>query len=358
MPSADNPLPTKHSVSSMSNSSLLNTIKKNYLAFSLNYTCGSKKSPSTFTLGNGCTVDLLADGILAFNYVKNDVLSKNIVMSCGVHGNETAPVEICNQFVNDLLNERIFTPHRVLFIFGNLDSMATAERFIEENLNRLFSKEVRSNTLEGHRAQEIMTHVDTFFEMSDDTHTRIHYDLHTAIRPSKNEKFAVYPFLHGKSYSKEQLAFLAACDVNTILLSQSPTTTFSYYSSLHHGAHAFTVELGKVMPFGQNDMTKFSATISALTSLLTQANTNNRSFDDYKIDIYTVNQVINKHYDDFTLHFDESIANFSDFKKGALIASETNCEYRAQYDGEAIVFPNANVAIGQRALLTVIPCTL
>ena len=60
----------------------------------------------------------------------------------------------------------------------------------------------------------------------------------------------------------------------------------------------------------------------------------------------------------FTLHFDDDTPNFSDFKAGTLLASEPGARYEAQQDGEAIVFPNANVAIGQRALLTVIPTTL
>jgi succinylglutamate desuccinylase len=40
------------------------------------------------------------------------------------------------------------------------------------------------------------------------------------------------------------------------------------------------------------------------------------------------------------------------------MASETGNEYRAQFEGEAVVFPNANVEIGQRALLTVIPTNI
>ncbi|MCV5533608.1 succinylglutamate desuccinylase/aspartoacylase family protein, partial [Escherichia coli] len=64
--------------------------------------------------------------------------------------------------------------------------------------------------------------------------------------------------------------FLGACGVRTNLLSASPTTTFSYYSSRQHGAHAFTVELGKVRPFGENDMTRFIETRQALQELVTQ----------------------------------------------------------------------------------------
>ena len=67
-----------------------------------------------------------------------------------------------------------------------------------------------------------------------------------------------------------------------------------------------------------------------------------------------MNQVINKQQDDFTLNFPPDAPNFSAFPKDHLLAHETECEYRTQFEGEAIVFPNAEVEIGQRALLTVI----
>ena len=69
-------------------------------------------------------------------------------------------------------------------------------------------------------------------------------------------------------------------------------------------------------------------------------------------------QVINRNEEQFTLHFDDDTPNFTDYPKGTVLASETGKEYVAEQDGEAIVFPNAKVAIGQRALLTVVPTTL
>lgn len=340
----------------LTQASLLDLMRRDYLDFSLHHTIDN--SPINLLLSNDHQVTLLADGIITFNVNNKSKRSKSIILSCGIHGNETAPIEICNQLISELLNETMSTPHRVMFIFGNLASMPLAERFIEENLNRLFSRTIQSNTAEGVRARQIMHYVDTFFECAGAGCERIHYDLHTAIRGSKNDKFAVYPFLHGKPYSKAQLAFLATCEVKTILLSQSPTTTFSYYSSNTHGAHAFTVELGKVMPFGQNDMTNFTAVHAMLKALINTEQVDVPNFEQCAIDIYTVNQVINKTFDDFTLHFADDTVNFETFAKGDLLASETNKRYFAEFDGEAIVFPNANVGKGQRALLTVIPYIL
>lgn len=316
-------------------------------------------NPCSFSLANGVQVDIIAPGIISFTPAKIDDDSKNIVLSCGVHGNETAPIELCDNWVSAILTEQMIPVHRVLFLFGNLPSMDIAQRFVKENMNRLFSGAHSSGeglvNEERHRARQLEQAITDFF--ADAGSHRFHYDLHTAIRESKNEKFAVYPYLHGAARSEEQIAFLSACGVKTILLSQSPTTTFSYYSSHIHNAHAFTVELGKVKPFGQNDMSRFEAARQTFTRLITEAQLELEPIGK-DVEIFTVNQVVNKQAEDFTLHFADDTPNFTGFSKGTLLAQESGASYYAEYEGEAVVFPNANVAIGQRALLTVIPTTL
>ncbi|MGO2478562.1 MAG: succinylglutamate desuccinylase/aspartoacylase domain-containing protein, partial [Pseudoalteromonas sp.] len=46
------------------------------------------------------------------------------------------------------------------------------------------------------------------------------------------------------------------------------------------------------------------------------------------------------------------------FAKGELLATDGDTQYFAEVEGEAIIFPNADVALGQRALLTVIPLSV
>jgi len=341
----------------MSDGDIFDAIAEDYLAFTLDYDLGVREASFELQAGteNSTLVSLLGNGIIAFYPNSNAEQSpqKSIVLSCAIHGNETAPIEICSHIIKELLNQSIRSRHRLLFLFGNIPAMHIAERFVEENLNRLFTRKSISQSQEGPRAVALMDVLDNFFSHAPGE--KFHYDLHTAIRPSKNEKFAVYPFLHGKAYSKQQLGFLGACDVKTILLSQSPTTTFSYYSSVTHSAHAFTVELGKVKPFGENNMGRFVAVNQKLRELITQSDVSQPDYPECELEIYTVNQVINKSKDDFRLHFADDIANFAEFKQGQILASESGAVYKAEYDGEAIVFPNANVAIGQRAILTVIP---
>jgi succinylglutamate desuccinylase len=322
----------------------------------------SFEEPMEFKLTNHTQVNIYAAGIISF--CPEQPGSKDIVLSSGIHGNETAPIEICDELVQQVLTGKLQLAHRVLFIFGNLPSMDLAERFVEENMNRLFCGE-HSNppglvNQERHRAKLLEQEVSRFYGDGDKfgVRERRHYDLHTAIRTSKNEKFAVYPFTHGKPRKKSQLQFMLACGVNTILLSGSPTTTFSYFSAVNFGADAFTVELGKVKAFGQNDMSQFADVKRTLLGLLSEPDLQLKDYaaDDFLI--YKVNQVINKQQSDFRLNFSEDEPNFSDFAAGTLLAEESGKQYHAQFDGEAIVFPNANVALGQRALLTVVPTTL
>ena len=321
-------------------------------------------SPTTFNVkDNQSRVTIFAPGIICFEPTIDHGGDKDIVLSAGVHGNETAPIEICDTLVQRIIQGQLSVAHRVLFLFANLPAMDIAQRFVQEDINRLFSGAHSENpglvNYERKRAKQLEQAIEGFFQAAaSGRRRRYHYDLHTASRASKNEKFAVYPFLHGKPRSVEQTRFMAACGVNTILLSETPATTFSYFSSNTFGAHALTVELGIVRPFGQNDMSRFEATRATMERLLSELELELPNFDPDSIYIYRVNQIITKHHGDFEFTFPDETPNFTDYPKGHVLAREQGKDYVTEHDGEAIVFPNANVALGQRALLTVIPARL
>ncbi len=306
------------------------------------------------------SVSVLGTGIIMFE-PKGVSSGKDIVLSSAVHGNETAPIEICSNLIKQLVLGELHLEHRVLFLLGNPASINIGKRFVEENLNRLFSGGHSQDQGQGeglinkerHRALLLENTVRDFFEAGNGE--RFHYDLHTAIRGSKNDKFAVYPFRHNKPWVKAQLQFMLACGVNTILFSNSPTTTFSYYSSNEFNAHAFTVELGKVRPFGENDMDNFAAVSASLTNLISGQPLQLTKYDENNFSFFEIDQIIDRHHDDFALHFSDDVENFTDFPIGTVIATDGKNEIKTQKDGEAIIFPNAHVAIGQRALLTVVP---
>lgn len=312
---------------------------------------------SEFALENGTRVTVHDTGVIEFQ--PQGTTTKDVVLSSAVHGNETAPIEICDELIKTIIKGELALNQRVLFIFGNPKSINIGLRFVEENLNRLFNGH---HTVEGvpmnderKRAAKLEEYVTDFFTRGDQGSTRYHYDLHTAIRGSKNEKFAVYPYLHGKPWKKSQLQFLLSCGVNTVLMMKSPATTFSYYSSFVHGADSFTVELGQVKPFGENDMARFAKTKQTLTALISQKEVQYPQFNASDFELFAVHRTINRTQQDFSFPFSDDAENFTGFAKGELLATDGDTPYYADVEGEAIIFPNAHVALGQRALLTVIP---
>lgn len=331
-----------------------------FLAFTLAHPHGIAKRFS-FELGQHTQVEVWDTGVIAFLPKDKpvNVAPKQVILSCAVHGNETAPIEICNSLITALLSEKVQAKQRTLFLIGNPPAIHNQTRFIEENMNRLFSgAHSKGEGLihdERRRAKALEDYVAQFYQGAPASEQRIHYDLHTAIRPSKHEKFAIYPYRPGRAYSGEQIMFLAACGVDTILFHHEPTTTFSYYSSEQFKADAFTVELGKVMPFGENDMRRFEQTQRMLTKLVCGEALDLGEFSSDKVNLYKVCRSINKRFEDFAFSFADKVENFTAFKQGDVLATEGGQKVLVEQDQEAIVFPNAKVPVGQRTVLCLLP---
>lgn len=328
-------------------------LSKDFLALTLAHPQHLAES-FEFTLDNQVHVEVWDTGVIVFE-PRNVKHSKDIVLSCAVHGNETAPIELCNDLMTKLLSEELQLTERVLFLIGNPPAIHNGTRFIDENLNRLFngahSKGEGLSNPERVRAKNLEQYVDRFFSSQQAGRQRIHYDLHTAIRGSKHEKFAIYPYRGERKYSREQIMFLESCGVNTILFHHEPTTTFSYFSSQNYQADAFTIELGKVFPMGQNDMTRFIAMKEMLTLLLSGQDLQLPEFDLKRVNLYQVCRSVNKHFDDFEFTFANDVENFTAFPRGYILAKEGGQEVAVEHEFEAIVFPNAKVPVGQRTVL-------
>ncbi len=325
-------------------------------------------APFDFTTPAGITAQVWDTGVLCLTPAAGRS-TEDLVLSCGVHGNETAPIELCAALIRDLLTGALPLAQRVLFLIGNPPAINAGKRELVDNLNRLFSGHHRADeagaSWERQRAARLEQYVSRFFAeapantQSDGTaRPRALYDLHTAIRGSAFEKFAVYPFLHGKPWSEAQLCLLKACGVDTFLLMQTPASTFSYYASHSHGAHAFTLELGKVRPFGQNDMQRFASCANTLRALLSGAPLALPAFVETEFNFFVVSRAVNKQSDAFELCFARDIENFTQFPLGTVLARDAEQVYTVDEAGEAIIFPNADVQIGQRAMLLVKPVSL
>ncbi|MFD1008348.1 succinylglutamate desuccinylase [Oceanisphaera ostreae] len=325
-------------------------------------------APFSETLPDGGHIYVWDTGVICIE--PSTPANKDVVLSCGIHGNETAPIELCARLLSEIVSGRLSCQQRLLLIFGNPTAMNLGVREVEENLNRLFSgahglgtygeektkegNKAGSQNLERERAAWLEHYVSRFYQTrAQDNVERLHYDLHTAIRPSKYQQFAIYPFTHGRPYHKGQLAFLCNSGVDTILLAHGPTTTFSYFSAHQFGAHAFTVELGKVHPFGDNEASQVAALEHNLTQLLQTPDWQPMPFDIARIRVFNVCQEIIKQSEQFCFHFSDDVANFSSFSPGTLLAEDNKQQWTVGNKEQAVIFPNANVALQQRAALMV-----
>jgi succinylglutamate desuccinylase len=329
---------------------------------------------SSFKLHNGTQCEIWDTGVICFtpaNFANND-----IVLSSGVHGNETAPIEICAALVKDILQEKLQLTQRVLFLFGNPPAMNAGVREITDNMNRFFSgahqidatvlatdacenqAEQLGLSAEKLRCARLEQYVSRFYQQVPPGRDRALYDLHTAIRGSKFEKFAVYPYLHDKPWSEQQFSLWGSCGVNTFLLMQTPATTFSYYGAQQHNAHAFTLELGKARPFGENDHSRFADVAVLLRKLVSGEVIDTKAFVETDFQLFEVYRSINKQTEAFELCFAANIENFTQFPIGTVLARDEGVDYVVEQPGEALIFPNAKVAIGQRAMLMVKPVSV
>jgi len=273
-------------------------------------------------------IHILDTGVLVVEPKDNANVEKEIVISSGIHGNETAPIEMVNQLVQEIILGQTIVRNRVLFVIGNPVAMNLSKRFKKENLNRLFCGKHQNiaPSYERERAEKLERYVSGFFSQSNNANERLHYDLHTAIRPSKYKKFAIYPYQYGKPWNKAQLKFLQCSDIDTVLLGHAASGTFSYFSSSQFKAHAFTIELGKVMPFGQNDMASFQGMTDNLR-LVIQNQPIVSDSDNNKLNRFEVLGELIKESDDFVLHVADDVSNFTDFPVGTLLSTNGEVQY-------------------------------
>ncbi|EGG95309.1 Succinylglutamate desuccinylase [gamma proteobacterium IMCC1989] len=326
--------------------------EKGFLKFTLLHS--KKNIEFNFETEEGVDCKLLDNGVLLVepkDAVFNDK-SVDIVLSCGIHGNETGPIEMLSKIIDGIIQGIVDVKHRVLFIFGNPQSAVNQTRFIEENLNRLFNpKRTISNSLECRRAARLMLYVDQFFSSN---RKKIHYDFHTAIRGSLYPQFIIYPHKENNCFDYTSLSFFKESDVETVLLSHQPSSTFSYFSSHYYAASAFTIELGSVNVFGDNDEKQFDKVLKNLLILLSSPESKfckYSSESDYRV--FQVKGELMKKSESFTLHVGKLIENFQTFPIGYRLSSDVGNDYIVSEEGEAIVFPNESVPVGQRAGLVV-----
>ncbi|MHB9839355.1 succinylglutamate desuccinylase [Paraburkholderia terrae] len=306
---------------------------------------------------NGVRWTWIEDGVLQFEPAGlANGEGRSVLASAGIHGDETAPIELLSFVVRDIAQGRAALACRLLVILGNVQAMRESCRYIDDDLNRLFSGRHAQlpASHEAPRAVALERIAQQFFAgASDAPGARWHVDLHTAIRASVFEQFALLPHT-GAPLSRAMFEWLRDARIAAVLLHTTKGNTYSHFTAEVCGADACTLELGKVRPFGQNDLARFASADAALRQLIA-GEPGDASLPLPRV--FTVIDQITKQSDSFELLLAKDVANFTAFTRDTVLARDGDYRYVVRHDEERIVFPNATVKPGLRAGLLVVETT-
>ena len=314
---------------------------------------GREPAEKTQLTVDGVRMRWLAEGALEVRPPEVRDNGMDLLLSAGIHGNETAPIELLDRLLHDIARGLVKPRARILFLFGNPAAMRTGGRFVEEDLNRLFNgRHESSSGYEAMRAHELERLATTFFSLPQ--RTRLHYDLHTAIRGSKIEQFALYPYKQGRTHSLRELGRLRAAGMQAVLLQNKPSIVFSAFTYEQLDVEAFTLELGKARPFGQNEGLNLQSLERRLTHIIEGCEQPEDSIDG--LELFRVAREVIKHSDRFILHLPLHVENFAELPKGYVLAEDPGHPRWVIEEAQArIIFPNPKVKNGLRAGIIIEP---
>lgn len=300
-----------------------------------------------------------AEGVLELTPTRTagEHATNSMLVSAGVHGDETAPIELLSRLVADIARGTAPLACRLGIVLGNVAAMRAGRRYLDDDLNRLFCGRYAQlvQSREAPRAQALEVAAGRFFAgAAQGAGTRWHIDMHTAIRASLFERFALLPHT-GLRPSRAMFEWLAEAGIEAVLLHTEKGNTYTHFTAAAFGARACTLELGKVRPFGENDLSRFACADRAVRALVGGAA---RGGAATMPRVFTVIGQITKRSEAFELFMADDIANFTPFAKGVMLARDGDYRYVVAHDEERIVFPNRAVKPGLRAGLTVIETTL
>ncbi len=144
--------------------------------------------------------------------------------------------------------------------------------------------------------------------------------------------------------------WLGAADLEALVFHRSPGALYPFQLRTFWRSQLYP-ELGQARPFGENDLSQFSAAFQAPAALLYGETLPEPAGRPRR---YRVCQQITRLSEAFQLHMPDDTKNFTAFPQGALLAEDGETRYFVQQAREYVLFPNPHVGLGLRAGLMLI----
>lgn len=274
--------------------------------------------------------------------------ARRLLLSCGIHGDETAPIEMLDRLIEEIHAGLLRPSASVLFVVGNPAAIVAGKRFIEHDLNRLFDGQWsgKEDLEEARRAHELEVVTTAFARDAVDIW---HLDLHTTIRPSRIERFAMANVASKEMLPVDLWEMLRAAELGAVVFNPSSRGTYSAFSSRLPGVTSLTLELGQGKRFGENAPESTADFERVLRGWLVGESL---PVSASELASYEVKREIRKGEHGFVFHLPAETQNFTPLEPGQLLAEDASGKVTAE-EGECVLFPNPNVAVGLRAAVLV-----
>lgn len=119
-----------------------------------------------WTLDSGLHCQLLYRGVLQITPRDLSCDAKDIVLSSGIHGDETSPIELIQHVASSIVLGHIQPTHRLLLIIAHPEAVNYQQRFMTENMNRLFQVRNPERNNECRIANALQLAINSFYGAS------------------------------------------------------------------------------------------------------------------------------------------------------------------------------------------------
>ena len=295
----------------------------------------------------GAQLQWLGEGALLVTPAPGCDCGLDLLLSAGVHGCEVIPIQLLDRLIQAIARGEINPRARLLLLFCNVPAMRAGVRRFQQDLNRLFcGAHAAHDSAEARRAAELERLAADFFSLPG--RQRRHYDLHSAMRASRFEQFAICPWVAERAVSAGSLQRLGAAGVSAVLLKEKGAATFSAHTATRHDAEAFTLEMAESAP-GQwpECLDRF---LEAARGWIEGDEPRGEPPQAFRLAFEVINSG-----ETFRLCLPADIVNFEPLPVGTLLAEDGERRWVLDREQARVLFPLPDAAVGERAALIVEP---